>query len=99
MIRPPGERRLRRLPQHQKGAAEVGGDHSVERLNIELGDRRERQDACGVHHHIEPAEGLDAHFKQALDLGGVGNVRLDGHRPSSSAVDLIHDTLGAIRLA
>ena len=81
---------LCRLRQHDEGAAQIGGDHLVERLQVALGDRRKRHDAGAVHDHVDPTESVQRLLEETLHIGGVSDVGL--HRDGLPAGDLISST-------
>jgi hypothetical protein len=85
---------LLRLTHRDKRATQIGGDHPVEDFQIAFGDRPQRHDADAVHHDINPAEGFQRISEEALDVGGVRHIRLDGDRSSTRGLDLGHGRVG-----
>src|SRR4029453_761967 len=84
---------LCRLPKHEKRAAQVGGDHFVERLDIAVGDVPERHDARTVHYHVDLAEGVECIPEKALYLTWVRDISLQGDGLPTNRLNLVHDSL------
>src|SRR5215475_9047037 len=81
---------LCRLPKHEKRAAQVSGDHLVERLDIAIGDAPERHDARTVHHHVDPAEGVQCIPEKALYLACVRDVCLQRDGLPTHRLNFVH---------
>ena len=69
---------LRGLREHEKGASQIRGNDAVEDVDLASGDRGERHDAGIVNDDIDGTEALESFGKQTFDIGGIGDICLDG---------------------
>jgi hypothetical protein len=86
--------------QHGGGHVEVEG--RLEGLRIELQQGCGRGAARVVHEHVDPTKGLEGGGRQALQLGGLGDVAGDGEGLGAEAAQLFGhglDLLGRARRA
>ena len=82
----------------QGGAGYVDGKHSLEVVERQLGDRRDRtHDAGVVHQHGDRAKFRVTRLKQALHVRLEGNVGLNGDGRPAALHYGIHDLGGAVR--
>jgi hypothetical protein len=90
----------RRGPGDEERAAQVHADDPVERLDVHLGNRRERHDPGRVHHDVEAAERRGGRVEQRLDVVGLADVPADGDDTAARARDplghLLRTLLGTI---
>lgn len=85
---------LRCLGEHQESPAQIGGNHSIEGLDVALPNRGHWHDARVVNHGIDAAEVTQSLRKEPLDISLIGDIGLNRDRLRAGRLDLSNGFLG-----
>ena len=90
---------LRRLSEHEKSTAQIGGNYLIKHFDVDIGYSSKRHDARTVHHDVDPAESIQRFFEKIFHLAGARNIRLNGYGPAAGQCDLVNRVLCLASLA
>ncbi len=73
------------------GAAQIHGQHFVERLHANLMRGARDLDACVVDQDIQPTQLVDRRPQEAVHIGFLGDIRLQQGHPDVCSVPILAD--------
>jgi hypothetical protein len=71
-----------RLTQNEERSAKIGRDHSVEHVQIAIGDLAHRHHSGRMHNHVDCSKLVERGFEEQLDLRRSAHVCLYGNGSS-----------------
>ena len=87
---------LRRFLGAEDQPENVGVEVLAEMLFVHIFERLQVINAGVVHQNVELAVGLFGFREQAIDVGGLGDIGLNGDSLSACAGDFCHDAIGVL---